>query len=60
MNHSSDLPVLSPPRRRFLLTAGAGALAAFGAGLSFSSTAGVIEHRLTARRSRVRLVPEPH
>ncbi|MGQ0749146.1 MAG: multicopper oxidase family protein [Betaproteobacteria bacterium] len=60
MNHSSDLLVLSPPRRRFLLAAGAGALAAFGAGLPFSTTAGVIEQRLTARRARVRLVPEPH
>ena len=60
MSRSSHVVPRSPSRRRFLLTAGAGTLAAFGAGLPASTTAAVVEHRLVARPARMRLVPEPH
>ena len=60
MSDSSYSLLHSVSRRRFLLTAGAGTLAALGAGLPASITAAAVEHRLTARPARVRLVPEPH
>jgi FtsP/CotA-like multicopper oxidase with cupredoxin domain len=60
MSDSIGRSLHSVARRRFLQFAGAGTVAAVGAGLPLATTAGAVEHRLTARQARVRLVPDPH
>jgi len=58
MDHSNDVIARSPSRRRFLLAAGS--VAALGAATASTTTAGVVEHRLAARKARVRLVLQPY